>query len=89
VKSDACKKLDYRIVHPADLTGILKEENWPADARWVRTAFLASDEGTARPEATPRFILAQDGKVILAIAGNGDWKDQMWPKILEVTGTKA
>jgi hypothetical protein len=38
---------------------------------------------------TPRFILAQDGNVILAVAGNADWQDQMWPKILEVTGTTA
>ena len=77
------------MVHPADLSLILKEENWPADSRWVRTAFLASDEGKARPEATPRFILAQDGKVILAVTGNAGWKDRMWPKIVEVTGTKA
>ncbi|CAN5698373.1 hypothetical protein BH11PSE3_BH11PSE3_44670 [soil metagenome] len=76
-------------MHPADLTLILKEENWPADSRWIRTAFLASDEGKAQPEATPRFILAQDGKIILATTGNGGWKDSMWPKILEMTGTKA
>ena len=87
--SDACKKLDYRIVHPADQTLILKEENWPADARWVRVAFLESDEGKARPDATPRFILAQNGKIILAVTGNAGWKDQMWPKILEVTRTAA
>ena len=89
MKSDAYKKLDYRVVHPANLTLILKDESWPADALWVRTAFLASAEGKARPEATPRFILAQDGKMILAAAGNGGWKDEMWPRILEVTGTKA
>jgi hypothetical protein len=55
----------------------------------VRSAFLASDEGKAHPDRTPRFILAQDNKVILAVTGNGGWKDQMWPKLLEVTGTKA
>jgi len=42
-----------------------------------------------RPDATPRFILAQDGKVILAVTGNAGWKDKMWPKIQEQTGTKA
>lgn len=77
------------MVHPANLSLILKEENWPADALWVRTAFLESDEGKARPEGTPRFILAQDGKVLLACTGNAGWKDKMWPKIVEVTGTKA
>ena len=71
------------------MTGILKEENWPNDALWVRTAFLESDEGKALPEGTPRFILAQDGKVILAVTGNAGWKDKMWPMILEVTGSKA
>ena len=68
---------------------MLKPENWPADSRWVLAAFLASEEGQARPDATPRFILAQDGKVILAVTGNAGWKDKMWPKILEVTGTQA
>lgn len=77
------------MVHPANQTLILKEENWPEDSRWVRTAFLESDEGMARPDVTPRFILAQDGKVILAVTGNAGWKDKMWPKILEVTGTTA
>jgi hypothetical protein len=89
VASEACKKLDYRIVHPANQSLVLDEEYWPADAKWVRTAFLDSDEGKAKPDATPRFILAQDGKIILAVTGNAGWKDKMWPKILEVTGTSA
>ncbi len=87
--SDAYKKLDYRVVHPADLSLILKEENWPADSRWVRTAFLASDEGMKNPNATPRFILAQDGKIIFTATGNAGWKEKMWPKVLDVTGTNA
>ena len=77
------------MVHPADQSLVLKPENWPADSRWVLATFLASEEGQARPDATPRFILAQDGKVILAVTGNAGWKDKMWPKILEVTETKA
>jgi len=88
VASEACKKLDYRIVHPADLPLVMNEDAWPADARWVRTAFLATEEGKESPK-TPRFILAQDGKVILTVTGNAGWKDKMWPKILEVTGTAA
>lgn len=67
----------------------MKEEAWPADGKWVMAAFLASDEGKSRPDATPRFILAQDGKVILAVTGNAGWKEKMWPKIQEVTGTSA
>ena len=77
------------IVHPADLPLVLKDEAWQADARWVREAFLATEEGKARPDATPRFILAQDNKVILAVTGNGGWKDKMWPKLVEVTGTSV
>jgi hypothetical protein len=79
----------YRVVYPADQTLVMTEEHWPADARPVLPIFLASDEGKARPNATPRFILVQDGKVVLAVTGNAGWKDKMWPKILEVTGTKA
>ena len=89
MKSEAISKIDYRIVHPADGTLILKEEHWPADARWVLTEFQMSEEGAQRGNRTPRFILAQDGKVILAVTGNAGWKDKMWPKIVEVTGTKA
>jgi hypothetical protein len=89
VASEACAKLDYRVVHPADKSLVMNEESWPADARWVMTAFLASEEGQARPDATPRFIMAQDGQILLAVTGNAGWKDKMWPKILEVTGTTA
>ena len=77
------------MVHPANQSLVLKDEYWPSDSKWVLAAFLASDEGKARPDATPRFILAQDNKIILAVTGNAGWKDKMWPKILEVTGTKA
>jgi hypothetical protein len=57
-----------------------------ADRLTVRSKALAP---ARRPDATPRFILAQDGKVILSVTGNAGWKDKMWPKILEVTETKA
>jgi len=65
------------------------EESWPAAARPIRTAFLASDEGKARPSATPRFILFQNGKILLTVTGNAGWKDRMWPMIQETTATKA
>jgi len=55
----------------------------------VLAAFLMSDEGKARPDVTPRFILAQDDRIILAVTGNAGWKDRMWPRIQEVTGTGA
>lgn len=77
------------MVHPADGSLILKDENWPDDSKWVLAAFLASDEGKARPEATPRFILAQDGQILLAVTGNAGWKEKMWPKIQEITGTAS
>lgn len=48
-----------------------------------------SDEGAQRGNATPRFILAQDNKIIFTTTGNAGWKEKMWPKILEVTGTAA
>ena len=48
-----------------------------------------SDDGKAMPDVTPRFILAQDHKIILTVIGNDGWKNEMWPRILEVTGTKA
>ena len=89
LKSDAFKKIDYRVVHPADLPFILKEESWPADARWVLTEFLMSEEGAQRGNYTPRFILAEGNKIVFTTTGNAGWKDKMWPKLLEVTGTKA
>jgi hypothetical protein len=77
------------VVYPANADLVTAEASWPAAAKPARTAFLDSDEGKARGSATPRFILFQDGKVVLAVTGNAGWKDKMWPKILEVTGTKA
>ena len=32
---------------------------------------------------------AQDNKIIFTATGNDGWKTKMWPKIVEVTGTKA
>jgi hypothetical protein len=87
--SAAFEKLDYRIVHPANGDLILKEQFWPADTRWVLTDFLMSDEGAQRGNHTPRFILAEDHKITFTTTGNGGWKEKMWPKILEVTGTSA
>ena len=89
MKSEAYSRIEYRVVHPADGTLILKEEHWPGDARWVLTEFQMSDEGAQRGNRTPRFILAQNGKIVFTTTGNAGWKDQMWPKIVEVTGTKA
>lgn len=77
------------MVHPADGTLILKAEFWPADARWILAEFQMSDEGVQRGNSTPRFILAQDNKIIFTCTSNAGWKEKMWPKVLEVTGTKA
>jgi len=48
-----------------------------------------SDEGAQRGNVTPRFILTQSNKIIFTATGNDGWKNKMWPKILEVTGTTA
>ena len=77
------------MVHPANGDLILKEESWPADALWILTEFQMSEEGAQRGNVTPRFILAQDKKIIFTATGNAGWKEKMWPKILEVTGTAA
>lgn len=76
-------------MHPADGSLILKEENWPVPARWILTEFLMNDEGAQRGNYTPRFILAQNDKIILTTNGNGGWKNKMWPRILDVTGTQT
>jgi hypothetical protein len=68
---------------------MLQEDSWPADIRWLLTDFLMSDEGAQRGYWTPRFILAQDNKIVLSVTGLEGWKDKMWPKILAVTGTTA
>jgi hypothetical protein len=89
LKSEAISKIDYRIVHPANGDLILKEEFWPADARWILTEFLMSDEGAQRGNVTPRFILANNKKIVFTTTGNVGWKEKMWPKIEDVTGTKG
>lgn len=48
-----------------------------------------SEEGAQRGNRTPRFILAQGNKILFTTTGNAGWKEGMWPKLLEVTGTKA
>ncbi|WP_439611897.1 hypothetical protein [Reyranella sp.] len=81
--------MDYQVVYPANAGLVMDEGSWPAPANPVRTAFLESEDGKTSPNATPRFILFQDGKIVLTVTGNGDWKDRMWPRIQEVTATKA
>ena len=87
-KSEAFKKLDYRVV-----TGkpdvLLKEATWPADARWVLAEFLTTKEGKDLWPDQPHFILAQDKKIVLVARGNGNWTEKMLSKIAEVTGAKA
>ena len=73
-------------MHPANGSLLLKEDSWPADARWVLTEFLMSEEGAQRGSVTPRFILVQNEKIILTVTGNAGYKEKMWPKILEITG---
>ncbi len=48
-----------------------------------------SDEGAQRGNATPRFIIAQDRKIVLTATGNAGWKEKIWPRIKEMTGTDA
>ncbi|HQS16353.1 hypothetical protein [Reyranella sp.] len=81
--------MDYQVVHPANADLVMVEQSWPTPARPIRAAFLASDEGKRSPNATPRFILFQDGKILLTVTGNGGWKDRMWPMIQDLTATKA
>ncbi len=76
-------------MYPANAELVAVEASWPVAARPIRTAFLESDEGKSRPTATPRFILFQDGKVLLTVTGNAGWKEKMWPRIQEATATKA
>ncbi|TWS95820.1 hypothetical protein [Reyranella sp. CPCC 100927] len=76
-------------MHPANGSLILKEESWPAEARWILTEFLMSDEGAQRGNVTPRFIIAQNQKIVLTATGNGGWKDTIWPRIQEMTGTRT
>ena len=50
---------------------------------------MASSEGAERSTVTPRFIIARDGNILLTATGNAGWRDTIWPKIQELTGTKA
>ena len=67
----------------------MKEEYWPADARWILTDFLMSDEGAQHGNVTPRFILANNKEIVFTTVGNDGWKNEMWPRILDTTGTKV
>ena len=85
----AYKKVDYRMVYPASNALLLKQESWPADIRWILDTFLASEDGVKRGTVVPRFILAQSQQIIATASGNAGWRDDMWPTIMDVTGTKA
>jgi len=66
---------------------MMAEASWPAAAQPVRVAFMETDDYKNRPYAPPRFILAQDGKIVLSAVGNSGWRERMWPRIAEITGT--
>jgi hypothetical protein len=51
--------------------------------------FLMSDEGAQRGNITPRFIIGQDETIVLTATGNNGWKEKVWPRIAEMTGTNA
>ena len=48
-----------------------------------------SEEGAQRGNVTPRFIIARDQKIVLTATGNAGWKETIWPRIKEMTGTAA
>jgi hypothetical protein len=87
VKSAVFKKLDYRVVHTANASTILQEENWPADSRWILTEFLMSEEGAQRPNLTPRFILGQNDSIVFTTVGIRGWNEEMLPKIIKIAGS--
>jgi hypothetical protein len=87
--SEAFKKVEYRVVHPATFEAMLQEASWPEDLRWLLTDFEMSDEGAQRGLWTPRFFLAEDKKIVLTVTGNDAWKQKMLPAIDQATGTKA
>jgi hypothetical protein len=77
------------MVYPANGSLVLKEEHWPKEAHWVLTEFLMSEEAAQRGSATPRFIIARDQKILLTATGNAGWREKIWPRIAELTGTSA
>lgn len=76
-------------MHPANGSLILKEEHWPKEAHWMLLDFLMSDEGAQRGNITPRFIIGQDRKIVLTSTGNAGWKETIWPRIEQMTGTAS
>src|SRR5882672_7180071 len=48
VGSDGYKKLDYRVVYPAENSQLLMRESWPPHLRWILDTFLASEDGVQR-----------------------------------------
>jgi hypothetical protein len=89
VASEGYKKLDYRVVYPADSSLLLRQDTWPPHLRWVLDTFLASDDGIQRGKVTPRFFLVQNRQITFTATGVAGWRDAMWPMILSVTGTSA
>jgi hypothetical protein len=89
VASDGYKKLDYRVVYPADNSQLLMRDSWPPHLLWVLDTFLASEDGVQRGRVTPRFFLVQNRQVTFTATGIAGWRDAMWPMILSVTGTSA
>jgi hypothetical protein len=87
--SDGYKKLDYRVVYPADSAQLLMRDSWPPHLRWILDTFLASEDGVQRGKVTPRFFLVQSHQVTFTATGIAGWRDAMWPMILSVTGTSA
>jgi hypothetical protein len=87
VASAAYKKLDYRVVNPAEPSLLAKQESWPADLRWLLDTFLMSQVGVQEGFEVPRFFLVQNRQVTLSTAGINAWRDVMWPTLLDVTGT--
>ena len=89
VASDGYKKLDYRVVYPADSSQLLRQGTWPPHLRWILDTFLASEDGVQRGKVTPRFFLVQNRQITFTATGIAGWRDAMWPMILSVTGTSA
>ncbi len=71
--SDAAKAVKFRTVMVRSLTDLREKARWPADLEWLRVQ--------APRQASPRFFLVHDKKILARGDGIDGWNNVIVPRL--------
>ena len=73
-------KVDFRMVMAAHFRNVVDPYYWPDDLLWIKDDAHVSN-------ASPQYVVAKDGKVLLRGFGVQSWQSRVLPLLQRLTAT--